>query len=101
VRTDATSLKALDPGGPGNIRAGTVWTYVGDDRDVVFRFAPTGTGARGPWKVLAGREGYVQADAASIFDRLYNGQVADPQSLGATSTSSAVSRPNAPRIQAD
>jgi transposase len=82
VRTDATSLKALDPGGPGNIRAGTVWTYVGDDRDVVFRFAPTGEGARGPWKVLAGREGYVQADAASVFDRLYNGQVARAVEVG-------------------
>jgi len=82
VRTDATSLKALDPGGLGNIRAGTVWTYVGDDRDVVFRFAPTGEGARGPWKVLAGREGYVQADAASVFDRLYNGQVARAVEVG-------------------
>ncbi len=47
-----------------------MWCYMGDDRDVVFRYAPTGEGATGPWEFLAGRTGYVQADAASVFDRI-------------------------------
>ncbi|MCI0432334.1 MAG: transposase, partial [Gemmatimonadetes bacterium] len=38
VRTDATGLKVLDSGSPENIERGTVWCYVGDDRDVVFRY---------------------------------------------------------------
>jgi transposase len=82
VATDATSLKALDPGSPANIERGTIWTYVGDGRYVVFRYTPTGKGATGPWKVLADRVGYHQADAASVFDRLYDGQVARAVEVG-------------------
>jgi transposase len=82
LRTDATGLKVLDPTSPENIERGTIWCYVGDDRDVVFRYTPTGEGARGPWAFLAGRQGYVQADAASVFDRLYNGDVASAVEVG-------------------
>ena len=70
VRTDATGLKVLDPTSAAHIERGTVWCYVGDDRDVVFRYTPTGEGETGPWTFLAGRVGYVQADAASVFDRV-------------------------------
>ena len=55
--TDATGLKVLDPSKPENIQRGTLWCYVGDDRDVLFRYAPTGEGETGPWEFLAGREG--------------------------------------------
>lgn len=72
VRTDSTGLKVLDPASPAHIEMGTVWSYVGDDRDVVFRYTPTGEGFTGPWTFLAGRRGYVQADAASVFDRFYH-----------------------------
>jgi len=82
VRTDATGLKVLDPQSPKNIRRGTIWAYVGDDRDVLFRYASTGTGEKGPWKLLAGRAGYIQADGANVFDRLFNGQVASATELG-------------------
>ena len=82
VRTDATGLKVLDPQSPENIERGTVWCYVGDDRDVVFRYTPTGEGASGPWALLAGRRGYIQADAASVFDRLYNGGAAAAVEVG-------------------
>ena len=82
VRTDGTGLKVLDSASPENIVRGTIWCYVGDDRDVVFRYAPTGEGESGPWKFLAGRQGYVQADAANVFDRLFNGQVADAIEVG-------------------
>jgi len=76
VRTDATGLKVLDPQSPEHIQRGSIWAYVGDDRDVLFRYTPTGAGATGPWDFLAGRTGYIQADAANVFDRLFNGQVA-------------------------
>lgn len=82
VRTDATGVKVLDPDSPENIERGTMWCYVGDERDVMFRYTPTGEGATGPWEFLAGRKGYVQADAASVFDRLFNGQVACATEVG-------------------
>jgi transposase len=82
VRTDATGLPVLDPTSPDNIQRGTMWCLVGDDRDVVFRYTETGEGASGPWEFLAGRRGYVQADAANVFDRLFNGQAASAIELG-------------------
>jgi transposase len=82
VRTDATGLRVLDPTTPANIQRGTIWDYVGDDRDVVFRYTETGDGESGPWSFLKGRTGYVQADAASVFDRLYNGQAASAIEVG-------------------
>ena len=82
VRTDATGLMVLDPTSPENIRRGTVWALVGDDRDVLFRYTPTGEGATGPWEFLAGRKGYIQADASNVFDRLFNGRAASAIELG-------------------
>jgi transposase len=82
VRADATGLKVLDPNSAENIERGTIWCYVGDDRDVVFRYTPTGEGANGPWELLAGRRGYIQADAASVFDRLFNGAAASAVEVG-------------------
>lgn len=82
VRTDATGLLVLDPNSPDHVVRGSMWAYVGDDRDVVFRYAPTGEGQTGPWTFLAGFERYIQADAATVFDRLFNGEVADAVELG-------------------
>ncbi|MFO8175336.1 MAG: IS66 family transposase [Longimicrobiales bacterium] len=82
VGTDATGLPVLDPSTAENIQRGTIWAYVGDGKDVVFRYTPTGEGATGPWQFLAGRRGYIQADAASVFDRLFNGQVASAVEVG-------------------
>jgi transposase len=82
VRTDATGLKVLDPQSPDNIVRGSMWAYVGDDRDVLLRYTETGEGATGPWKLLAGRTGYVQADAHSVHDRLFDGRAASAIELG-------------------
>lgn len=82
VRTDATGLKVLDPRSPDHIAIGSMWAYIGDDRDVLFRYTPTGEGATGPWTFLAGRTGYVQADAATVFDRLFTGQAAQAVEVG-------------------
>ena len=82
VRTDATGLKVLDPSRPAHIERGTIWAYVGDDRDVLFRYTPTAEGATGPWAFLAGRTGYVQADASATFDRLFTGRAAHATEVG-------------------
>lgn len=82
VRTDATGLRVLDPQSAANIQRGSIWAYIGDDRDVLFRYTPTGDGATGPWEFLKGRTGYIQADAATVFDRLFDGQVATAIELG-------------------
>lgn len=82
LQTDGSGLKVLDRDDPQGIRRGTMWCFVGDRRNVVFRYAPDGSGENGPWKHLAGREGYVQADAASVFDRLYDGQKAQAIEVG-------------------
>ena len=82
IGTDATGLKVLDPTSAEHIAHGTIWCYVGDVTNVVFRYAPTGEGATGPWDFLRGRDGYVQADAASVFDRVYNGQAGTAVEVG-------------------
>lgn len=74
LQTDGSGLKVLDRDDPEGVRKGTMWCCVGDEKYVVFHYAPTGAGEDGPWRFLGGREGYLQADAASVFDRLYNGE---------------------------
>ena len=54
VRTDATGLQVLDHTSPSNVQRGTIWAVVGDDRDVVFRFA--------------GHRAGVTADALAMVD---------------------------------
>jgi hypothetical protein len=53
-----------------------------DYLDVIFRFTPTAEGASGPWLYLAGRTGYVQADASNTWDRLFNGRAAHATEVG-------------------
>jgi len=82
VQTDASGLKVLDRDDPEGVRKGTMWCYVGDRKWVYFEYAKTGAGAQGPWERLRGRKGYVQADAASVFDRVYNGQCGNAIEVG-------------------
>ena len=83
VQTDATGQRVLDRDAPGGSRLGQMWCYLTDGgRICVFRYAPDGEGRHGPWKHLAGREGYIQADAAGVFDRLFNGEVATAIEVG-------------------
>jgi transposase len=82
LQTDGSGLKVLDRDDPEGVRKGTMWCFVGDERHVVFRYAPTGSGEDGPWKHLAGRSGALQADAASVFDRLYDGRCANATEVG-------------------
>jgi transposase len=72
IGTDATGVAVLNPGA-GQVRKGTVWTYCGQ-REVcpylVYDYWPTGEG-EAPRRFLQGYEGYLQADAASVFDQIY------------------------------
>jgi transposase len=54
-------------------RCGATWGTIATWSSATRR---PGEGETGPWEFLAGRTGYVQADAASAFDRVFNGQVA-------------------------
>ncbi len=82
IQNDASGLRVLDRTHEDNVVLGTMWCYVGDYTDVVFRYAPDGTGAKGPWTALAGRTGYFQSDGANVFMRLHNGKAASVQPLG-------------------
>lgn len=82
LQTDGSGLKVLDRDDPDGIRKGTMWCYVGDRRYVVFRYAKDGTGGEGPWRYLRDRQGYVQADASNVFDRIYNGKTAEATEVG-------------------
>ena len=72
IGTDATGASVLDPGA-GEVRKGTIWTYCGQ-REVcpylIYDYWPTGEGDA-PRRFLQGYKGYLQADAASVFDQLF------------------------------
>ena len=83
IQTDATGLRVLDRDAPGGSRLGQMWCYLADGgRICVFQYAPDGEGKHGPWKHLAGRDGYIQADAAGVFDQLFNGKKASAIEVG-------------------
>lgn len=72
IGTDATGVPVLDPGA-GQVRKGTIWTYCGQQEVcpyLIYDYWPTGEG-EAPRRFLEGYEGYLQADAASVFDQLY------------------------------
>ena len=72
IGTDATGVPVLDPGA-GQVRKGTVWTYCGQQEVcpyLIYDYWPTAEG-EAPRRFLQGYEGYLQADAASVFDQLY------------------------------
>ncbi|MFQ5464053.1 MAG: IS66 family transposase [Phycisphaerae bacterium] len=72
IGTDATGVAVLEPGA-GQVRKGTVWTYCGQSEVcpyLIYDYWPTGEG-EAPQRFLQGYEGYLQADAASVFDQVY------------------------------
>lgn len=82
LQTDGSGLKVLDRDHEAGVRLGTMWCHVGDRRWVYFHYAPNATGEEGPWTLLKGRKGLLQADASSTFDRLFNGKVANAEEAG-------------------
>ena len=74
---DDTPVPVLDPG-RGKTKQGRLWVYLRDDRNsgdasapaVSFRYSPNRKGEH-PAGHLEGYKGYLQADAYSGYDRLY------------------------------
>ena len=71
VQTDDTPVPVLDPDLP-RTRTGRIWTYVGDDAHpyTVYDYTPSRS-RDGPEEFLKGFRGYLQADAYSGYDHLY------------------------------
>jgi transposase len=71
IGTDDTGVKVLDPKLPF-ARTGRIWPYVGDGQHpvVVYDYTPT-RGRDGPAKFLEGYQGYLQADAYSVYDAFF------------------------------
>jgi transposase len=67
IHTDDTGIPILET---GKTYKGHVWVYVADDDYVVFRYTERRKGD-GPREFLRDYKGYVQADAANLYDRLF------------------------------
>jgi transposase len=67
IHTDDTGIPIL---APGSTHKGHVWVYVADDDSVLFRYTARRK-SDGPREFLRGYTGYVQADAANLYDRLF------------------------------
>ena len=72
VQTDDTPVKVQDHEGKG-IKTGRLWDSIGDHYHpyVVYRYTADRSGA-GPAEIFKDYEGYLQADAGSVYDRLYS-----------------------------
>jgi len=73
IGTDDTGVKVLDPK-LNFARTGRIWPYVGDAHHpvVLFDYTPT-RGRAGPTKFLEGYQGFLQADAYSVYDAFFKG----------------------------
>jgi len=71
LHCDETTVPVQQPGS-GKTKTGRLWILVGDEahRHTVFRYTPT-KNRDGPKDLLNGYQGYLQADAANLFDGLY------------------------------
>jgi len=67
IHTDDTGIPILET---GKTHKGHVWVYVADEDYVVFRYTERRK-ADGPREFLRDYRGYVQADAANLYDRLF------------------------------
>jgi transposase len=77
MHVDGTNLPVRDRDGPGGIKTGALWGYVGDRDCAVYLYTSTGKkvgqreGEVGPEEFLAMRVGPVCADAANLFDHSF------------------------------
>ncbi len=70
INTDDTAIPIKSKKRKGSTYNGYLWTYIGDQMDVVFDFTPTRS-RQGPIQFLGDYEGYVQADAYSGYDEFF------------------------------
>jgi transposase len=71
VQTDDTPVPVQDHDGQG-IKTGRLWVQIGDGKNhfIVYDYTPDHSGA-GPERVFKGFQGYLQADACSVYDALF------------------------------
>jgi transposase len=74
VQTDDTPVAVFDPEGP-RTRTGRIWTYVGDETHpyIVYDYTPT-RGHEGPEAFLEEYNGYLQADAYSGYEPIFDAE---------------------------
>jgi transposase len=72
LQTDDIHLKVMDDRRKPAIKKGTLWCYIGDGQHVCFHYTPTRE-QKGPLAFLETREGWLQADGYSGYDKLYKG----------------------------
>jgi transposase len=74
IGTDDTGVKVLDRK-LSFARIGRIWPYVGDAHHpvIVYDYTPTRSRAV-PAKFLEGYQGYLQADAYSVYDAFFKGE---------------------------
>ncbi|HEY1381596.1 MAG TPA: IS66 family transposase [Gemmataceae bacterium] len=71
VQTDETRVPVQEPG-QAKTESGRLWAYLGDRDHPHTVYDYTATKARdGPAAILKGYRGFLQADAANVFDGLY------------------------------
>jgi len=77
VQTDDTPVPVLDPQLP-RTRSGRIWTYVGDTRHpyTVYDYTPSRS-RDGPGEFLKSFHGFLQADASSGYDQIYQDRERD------------------------
>ena len=71
IQTDETRVPVQDPS-QDKTRSGRLWAFIGD-RDhphTVYDYTPT-KARDGPAAILANFTGFLQADAANVFDGIY------------------------------
>jgi transposase len=77
MQTDDTPVGVLDPALP-RTRIGRIWTYVGDDKHPYTVYDYTQTRSRdGPVEFMRDFNGYLQADAYSGYETLYEDKKRD------------------------
>jgi transposase len=71
VHCDETRVPVQEPG-RDQVKSGRLWVYVGDrdHRLIVYDYTPT-KARDGPAAILANYTGFIQADAANVFDGIY------------------------------
>ena len=70
IQCDDTGLDVQQPGQTPGSRSGHLWVYRDAEGDAVYDFTWS-RNRDGPLKMLAGYQGYLQADAAPAFDEVF------------------------------
>ena len=71
LKTDGTGIDVLDRTRAGNKKRGMLYAHVGDGADMFFAYVGNESKDE-PQKILAGRKGPLVADAASIYDGVFD-----------------------------